>query len=292
MSTLDSLRDDSSSGTSERTLLSTDFGLHAGLLVATFLMALPILLAALMSTQTTTQIYRVTDLAPGGAGLSNYGSALTGYHMGRYLLNSLVMSVIIVTGKLVISLLAALALVYYEFPYKRAVFMLILFTLMLPVPVRIVPLFGLMVDLHWAKSQPMLALTAPYLASATTVFLLRQHFNSIPDSVIETVQLDGVGPLTFLVRVLIPMSKGMLAGVAVIEFIYAWNQYLWPLLVVNDQKKQVVQVGVKLLKSASSAGQTQWGLIMAGAIIALVPPLFVLIALHRPLLETFGVQQK
>jgi sn-glycerol 3-phosphate transport system permease protein len=115
---------------------------------------------------------------------------------------------------------------------------------------------------------------------------------SIPSSLVENAKLDGVGPLTFLVKVLIPMSKGMIAGVSVITFIYAWNQYLWPLIVISDQSKQVIQVGIKFLQGASQSGLTQWGLIMAGAVIALVPPLVVLVVLHRPLLETFALQQK
>jgi len=265
-------------------------GVHVALVVSTLVMALPLLLALLMSTQTTTQIYQTSNLAPGGEAVHNYVTAMTDYGMGRYLLNSFVMSVVIVVGKLAISLFAALALVYYDFRFKRLVFLFILFTLMLPVPVRILSLFQLVADMGWGDS--LLALTAPYLASATTVFLLRQHFRSMPDSLVEAARLDGVGPLTFLFRVLVPMSKGMIAGMAVIEFIYAWNQYLWPLTVISTQQKQVAQVGVKLLQSASAAGQTQWGLIMAGAIIALVPPLLVLVALHRPLLQTFGLQQK
>ena len=263
---------------------------HVALVASTLVMALPLLLALLMSTQTTTQIYQTSNLAPGGQAVHNYVAAMTEYGMGRYLLNSLVMSLVIVVGKVTISLFAALAIVYYRFRFKRLVFMFILFTLMLPVPVRILSLFQFVANIGWSDS--LLALTAPYLASATTVFLLRQHFRSIPDSLVETARLDGIGPLTFLFRVLVPMSKGMIAGVAVIEFIYAWNQYLWPLTIMSTQRKQVAQVGVKLLQSASAAGQTQWGLIMAGAVIALIPPLLVLLVLHRPLLQTFGLQQK
>nr|WP_255488434.1 ABC transporter permease subunit [Natronolimnobius sp. AArcel1] len=200
------------------------------------------------------------------------------------------MSIIIVVGKLAISLLAALAIVYYRFPFKNLMFMLILFTLMLPVPVRFVPLFNIVTDLGWYNS--MLALTIPYLASATTVFLLRQHFLSIPASIVEQAKLDGIGPLKFLIYVLIPMSKGMLAGVSVIMFIYAWNQYLWPLVIIDSQAQQVTQVGITLLQGDIQAGELQWSIVMAGAIITLIPPLLALIAFRKPLLETFGVQQK
>ncbi|MFB6298376.1 MAG: carbohydrate ABC transporter permease [Salinirussus sp.] len=253
-------------------------------------MGLPLLLAVIMSTQNTAEVYQITNVGVGSRGLSNYETALTEFSLARYMWNSFVMSAVIVVGKVTLSLLAALALVYYEFPYKRAVFMFILLTLLLPVPVRIVPLFELMAQLGWANT--LLSITGPYIASATAVFLFRQHFVSIPTSMVESARLDGVGPLTFLVRVLIPMSKGMIAGVSVITFIYAWNQYLWPLIVISDQSKQVVQVGIKFLQGASQSGLTQWGLIMAGAVIALLPPLAILIVFHRPLLETFALQQK
>ncbi|WP_394341243.1 carbohydrate ABC transporter permease [Natrarchaeobaculum sulfurireducens] len=263
---------------------------HATLVVSVVLMALPILIAALVSTQQQGLIGGFSDLAPGGHAIENYRTVMTDYNFGVYLLNSFIMSIVIVVGKLVISLLAALAIVYYRFPFKNLMFMLILFTLMLPVPVRFVPLFNIVTDLGWYNS--MLALTIPYLASATTVFLLRQHFLSIPESIVDQAKLDGIGPLKFLVYVLIPMSKGMLAGVSVIMFIYAWNQYLWPLIIVDSQAQQVTQVGITLLQGDVQGGELQWSIVMAGAILTLVPPLLALLAFRKPLLETFAVQQK
>ncbi|CQR52278.1 MULTISPECIES: carbohydrate ABC transporter permease [Haloferax] len=270
--------------------LPDDALLHGGIVFAILLMASPLLLAIIMSTQSTTEVYQVTNLGLGSRGLSNYSDALVNYDFSTYMLNSFVMSVIVVVGKVTLSLFAALALVYYRFPYERAVFMFILLTLLLPVPVRIVPLFQLMADLGWTNS--LLALTGPYIASATAVFLFRQQFMGIPASLVEVARLDGVGPLTFLFRVLIPMSRGMIAGVCVITFIYTWNQFLWPLVVVTDKSSQVVQVGIRYLQGSAQAGLTQWGLIMAGAVLALLPPLAVLVVLHRPLLRTLTIQQK
>ncbi|WP_353633857.1 carbohydrate ABC transporter permease [Halobacterium sp. NMX12-1] len=264
--------------------------MHLGLVAAIALMASPLVLAVVMSTQTTTEVYQVTNLGIGSRGLSNYQAALTEHNFATYMVNSLVMSVVVVVAKVALSLLAALALVYYELPYERAVFMFILLTLLLPVPVRIVPLFQLMADLGWTNT--LLALTGPYVASATAVFLFRQHFLSIPDSLVETARVDGVGPLRFLFGVLVPMSRGMIAGVCVITFIYAWNQFLWPLVAVTDKSSQVVQVGIRYIQGSAQAGLTQWGLIMAAAVLTLLPPLLVLLALHRPLLETFAIQQK
>ena len=264
--------------------------IHGGLILSILLMGLPLILAVIMSTQSTTEVYQVTNIGIGSEGLSNYETALGQFKFGQYIINSIIMSAIIVVGKVALSLFAALALVYYKLPYERAIFMFILLTLLLPVPVRIVPLFDLMSRLGWGNT--VMAITGPYIASATAVFLFRQHFMSIPASLVENAHLDGVGPLTFLWEVLIPMSKGMIAGVSVITFIYSWNQYLWPLIIMSDQSKQVVQVGLRFLQAASQSGLTQWGLIMAGAIIALLPPLAVLIVMHRPLLETLAIQQK
>jgi sn-glycerol 3-phosphate transport system permease protein len=286
---------DTSTTTTTETLRPTrwlpeDLWVHAALVGSIFLMAMPLLLAMIMSTQTTSEVYEVTNLGIGSQGLANYWTALTEYNFATYLFNSAAMSLVIVVGKVSLSLLAALALVYYELPYERGIFMFILLTLLLPVPVRIVPLFQLLADLGWTNT--LLALTGPYIASATAVFLLRQHFMSIPASLVETARLDGGGPLRFLFRVLIPMSRGMIAGVCVITYIYAWNQFLWPLVAVTDKSSQVVQVGIRYIQGSAQAGLTRWGLIMAAAIIALLPPLLVLVALHRPLLKTFAIQQK
>ncbi|APW97931.1 glycerol-3-phosphate ABC transporter permease [Halobiforma lacisalsi AJ5] len=260
---------------------------HVGLLLVVCLMALPLVIAALISFGTRATFTSVSELSLETAA-RNYHEVLFRYDMGQYMLNSLLMSVIVVVGKLAVSLLAALAIVYYRFPFKNAVFAVVLLTLMLPVPVRIVPLFQLAADLGWANS--FAALTIPYLASATTVFLLRQHFLSIPVSLVESAKLDGVGPLRFLAFVLIPMSKGMIAGVSVIMFIYSWNQYLWPLLIVDDQSMQVAQVGIRLLQGVVESGDIAWPLLMAGSIVTLLPPLAVLIIFRKPLLETFGVE--
>jgi sn-glycerol 3-phosphate transport system permease protein len=204
--------------------------------------------------------------------------------------NSLVMSVVVVVGKLAISLFAALVIVYYRVPYKNAIFLFILFTLLLPVPVRFVPLYRLITDLGLGNT--FVAITVPYLASATTVFILRQHFLSIPASLVETAKLDDVGPFRFLWSVLIPMSRGVLVGVSVIMFVYAWNQYLWPLVIVNSENLQVAQVGLSLLRGQASTGEVAWSMVMTGSILTLIPPLALLVAFRRPLLETFTIQQK
>jgi sn-glycerol 3-phosphate transport system permease protein len=265
-------------------------GLHLLAGFSVFLLVLPVLVALLVSTKQTGIVTSVGDLVPGSAGAANYRRALLELGFWRFMINSFVMSVIIVVGKLLISLLAALVIVYYRFPYKNAVFLFVLFTLLLPVPVRFVPLYRLVVEMGWNNS--FLAITVPYLASATTVFILRQHFLSIPASLVEAAKLDGVGPLEFLRSVLVPMSRGILVGVSVIMFVYAWNQYLWPLVVIDTEGQQVAQVGLNLLRGQASSGEVAWSMVMAGSVLTLIPPLALLVLFRRPLLETFTIQQK
>jgi len=265
-------------------------GLHVLLGLGVFLIVFPIVVAAVVSTHPQGIITSLSDLLPGGHAAENYRTVMVEFGFGRFLWNSLLMAVIIVIGKLTLSLLAAMAVVYYRVPYKDLVFLFILFTLMLPVPVRFIPLFELINDLGWGNT--VAAITIPYLASATTVFILRQHFLSLSSSIVENAKLDGVGPLKFLVYVLVPMSRGILVGVAIIMFIFAWNQYLWPLVIIDSEANQVAQVGLSLLEGDVQSGDVAWALVMAGSMLTLLPPLVLLIVFRKPLLETFTIQEK
>ncbi|KOX95947.1 MULTISPECIES: carbohydrate ABC transporter permease [Halorubrum] len=267
-----------------------DLGTHFQLLLLVVAVVFPIAVALAVSTKQSGVVTSVVDLLPGGYAVENYREVLVEYQFGRFMWNSLAMSVVIVVGKLIISVFAAMAIVYYRVPYKDLVFLFILFTLLLPVPVRFIPLFQLMNDLGWSNT--ILAITVPYLASATTVFILRQHFLSIPTSIVETAKLDGVGPLKFMLFVLLPMSKGVLVGVSIIMFVYAWNQYLWPLIIIDSEANQVAQVGLQLLQGDVQGGQLSWSLVMAGSTLTLLPPLLLMIVFRKPLLETFSIQQK
>ena len=265
-------------------------GVHLQLWVLVTLVVFPIFVAVVVSTKQQGIVTSLPDLVPGTYAVENYREAIVDYGFGRFMWNSLLMSVVVVVGKLVISVLAAVAIVYYRVPYKDLVFLFVLFTLLLPVPIRFVPLFQLINDLGWGNS--LLAITVPYLASATTVFILRQHFLSIPTSIVETAKLDGVGPAAFTIRVLIPMSRGVLVGVSIIMFVYAWNQYLWPLVIIDSEANQVTQVGLQLLQGDVQGGQLSWSLVMAGSVLTLLPPLALMILFRKPLLETFAIQQK
>lgn len=263
---------------------------HAIISGILLLIALPVIYALVVSTQSPEQVYEISYFLPGDQLIENYSYVLFEFGMSSYIVNSLLMSLIIVAGKVSISLLAALVLVYFSFPLRKTVFLLILGTLMLPISVRIVPLFITMVELNWVDS--MWSLTVPYLASATAVFLFYQKFRSIPEQLVEVAKLRGIGPIRFLLHVLIPMSKGMIAGVCVIMFIFSWNQYLWPSIIIESESQQVVQTGLQIIKNTSQSGQLiRWERLMSASMIALLPPLVLLIVARDQLIQTFGVDQ-
>jgi len=273
----------------ERLLTTTgdsQLATHAALWLIISVLILPIALAAVYSTQTTNAVYQITNVFPGSALVENYTTVLFEYNFGQYMWNSFVMATVVIVGKLVFSLLAATALVYYDFRFQSLIFYAILFTLLMPLPVRIVPLYQLMADIGWLNS--FAGLTSPFIASATAVFLFRQQFRSIPASVVETAKLDGIGPIQFLINVLIPMSKVMIAGVTAIMFISTWNAYLWPLVAIIDRTNQVAQVGLRYIQGTGAEGFVQWNLVMAAGILVLIPPLIVLLVARRYLLSTLG----
>lgn len=198
-----------------------------------------------MSTQTTAEVYQPTTIGPGSNALQNYQAALTTYNFGTYLLNSLVMSIAVVIGK--VTLVAGRAHTSSTTNSRTSARSSCSFCSRCCYPFQSgsCPLpadGGSRLDEH------LPAITGPYIASATAVFLFRQHFRSIPDSLVETAHVDGVGPFRFLVSVLIPMSRSMIAGVCVITFIYSWNQFLWPLIAVTDKPSQVAQVGIRYIQ--------------------------------------------
>ena len=271
-----------------------EWHIHVSLLALLAVIAFPLVMVIMMSTQSLTQI-QTNEIALGGQVIENYSTALFERNFLTYMTTSFVMATLIATGKVLLALLAAMALVYYEFPFQRLLLVGILLTLLLPIPVLIVPLFQMMSDL--SAIHPLLgpgtlfALVVPFLASPTALLLLYQHFRSIPDSYLETARLDDIGPLRFLVFVLVPMSKNMLVGLFVISFIWAWNQYLWPLVVDASGGETVIQIGLQGLMG-NAAGETPWGIITAGTVLALVPPVVLLVMLRKQLLTTFNLQTK
>ncbi|MGI6640095.1 MAG: carbohydrate ABC transporter permease [Limnochordia bacterium] len=264
---------------------------YAVLFLLLVIIAAPVVFAVIKSTQTSQQVLQYPPMLTfGKSALANFKAALIDYGLGKNMLNSGLIAVIGSSGKIVTALLGALAFVYFEFPGKRLWFYFVLLTLMLPMPVIIVPLYNVMAKLRWVNTY--YALTVPYLASATGVFLFQQHFMSIPQSIVDAARMDGVGPVGFLVKILVPMSTNVIGAMVVIQFIYLWNEYLWPLIVISEPAKQVVQVGLKILSGGGAQGVQNWGVVMAGALIVAVPPLVILLVLHEYFMAGVGLSEE
>ncbi|MFC6591081.1 carbohydrate ABC transporter permease [Deinococcus lacus] len=261
---------------------------HLLLVAAVLLLSAPLLFALIKATQPSAEVLS-SSLRPGGEFLNNLGKVWTQANLGQYMLNSAVVALAVTAGKTAVSLLAALAFVYFRFPLRGLMFALVLLSLMLPTEILIVALFDFVSrDLGWANTRQ--AIIVPFLASATGTFLFRQHFMNIPRSLSEAARIDGCGPLEFLTRILLPMSLNTIAGLAVIQFVFAWDQYIWPLVIMQNDERQVVQVGLRRLIDAG--GQTDWGAVMAGALITLVPPLLVFLVFQRAFSQGVALNQE
>jgi sn-glycerol 3-phosphate transport system permease protein len=210
--------------------------------------------------------------------LDGQGSSFNQLPLSVSLKNSFIMALGVCFGKITISLLSAFAIVYFRFPFRKTAFWVIFMTLMLPVEVRIVPTYKVVADLGMLDSYTGLVL--PLIASATATFLLRQFFMTVPDELAEAARVDGAGPLRFFFDILLPMSRTSLAALFVIQFIYGWNQYLWPLLITTKESFYTVIMTVS--RQASSAESApQWHLVTAMAILAIIPPILVVMAMQR-----------
>jgi sn-glycerol 3-phosphate transport system permease protein len=194
------------------------------------------------------------------------------------LVNSFVMAVMVAVGKIAISILSAFAIVYFRFPLRNFFFWMIFVTLMLPIEVRIIPTFKVASDLGLLNSYWGLSL--PLIASATATFLLRQFFFTIPDELAEAARMDGAGPMRFFFDVILPLSKTNMAALFVILFILGWNQYLWPLLITSSESMYTVVIGIKRMIAGGDAS-TEWNLIMATAMLAMLPPALVVVLMQK-----------
>lgn len=261
---------------------------HA-IMVATLLIILfPMLYAVLLSTQVPAQYYQFPPrILPGSSLVDNLTAAWEQVNMGRLLYNTTVIAISVSLGKIMLSILAGFAFVFFGFRGKALVFILILITHMLPLPVRIVPTFELIDDLNWINT--FRGLTIPFFASATGVLLFRQLYQTIPNSLGDAARIDGAGPLQFLWHIVVPLSRTNVAALFLIEFIYMWNQYLWPLIIANAERTRVVQIGLKQLIATDAA--VDWHIVMAGTVIAMLPPLIVLIILQRSLIEGMSLYE-
>ena len=261
---------------------------HAVLIIGVLVVAFPLYLALVASTQSAEQIAQSNPVSmwPGSNFLETYKLALFGGEnafgskfppalpmMGI----SLISALIICIGKISISLLSAFAIVYFRFPFRNVVFWMIFITLMLPVEVRIGPTYKVVSDLGMLNSYA--GLTIPLIASATATFLFRQFFLTVPDELVEAARIDGAGPMRFFWDVLLPLSKTSIAALFVIQFIYGWNQYLWPLLITTQESMYPVVLGIKRLIAGEA--YTEWNVVMATAILAMLPPALVVMLMQK-----------
>ena len=262
---------------------------HLVLLLGVFIIGFPLYLTFIGSTQSEAQIAQSSpmSLLPGGHALETYRLALSGGMSsvgsqipaaGPMLWISLVRALIITIGKIAISLLSAFAIVYFRFPMRTLVFWMIFVTLMLPVEVRIGPTYEVVANLGMLNTYA--GLTVPLIASATATFLFRQFFLTVPDELVEAARMDGAGPMRFFKDVLLPLSATNIAALFVIQFIYGWNQYLWPLLVTTKPEMNTIVMGIKQM-FPSGDDLADWPVIMATSILAMLPPVVVVISMQR-----------
>ena len=285
---------------------------HAILLAGLLLLLLPLYLVFVAASHSLDEILTVPpSFLPGDQLLVNLKAAWDKGHLGQRFLTTFIVALGVMTGKIVLSCITAFGIVFFDHRLKMPIFWAIFITLMLPLEVRIVPTYavaanaflpyqtlldltgitwaiqtlsGVQVHLEWNLLNSYAGLILPLVATATGTFLYRQFFLTIPEELVEAAKMDGSGPLRFLWDVLIPLSRTNIAALATIMFVYAWNQYLWPLLVVTDQSFSMiaVELGRLVPKFSATGGEVpKWHIAMAGTLIVMVPPILVVIVMQR-----------
>lgn len=258
---------------------------HVGLVLGAALFAVPLYLTVDAASHDARSLLGGIPLSPGGQLEANLGQVITTglpntAPLHTMLLNSAIMALGITLGKLLISIPTSFAVVYFRFPGRMFAFWLILFTLLLPVELRFFPTYQVTASLHLLNSFPGLIL--PLMASATATFVFRQVFMTIPTDLVDAARVDGIGPIRFLTSILLPLSKANLGAIFVLEFVYGWNQYLWPLLITSGPEHATVVMGIQsMISAAHSFAVPEWNLVMASALLALAPPVVVVLVMQR-----------
>ncbi len=265
----------------------TAWATHFILIVGVAIFAFPIYMALIGSTHDAGTIGRGgLPLSPGPFALENYaqawaqgsGQRVKAVPVAMMMFNSFVMAVIITAGKISVSIISAYAVVFFSFPLRMFFFWMIFITLMLPVEVRIIPTFKVVSDLGMINT--FAGLTVPLIASATATLLFRQFFLTIPDALVEAAKIDGAGPFRFFRHMVVPLSRTNIAALFVILFIYGWNQYLWPLLITTSRSMDTIVIGITKMIGTGDA-QTDWNLIMATTVLAMLPPIAVVVFMQH-----------
>ncbi len=256
------------------------------LAIGIVIIGFPVYVTFVASTLTAPEVLQAPmTLVPGGHFITNYRTALfdgvgeSAIPVGKMLLNSLWMALGVALGKILVSILSAFAIVYFRFPLRKLAFWMIFITLMLPVEVRIMPTYQIVSDLGLINTRT--GMTLPIIAAATATCLFRQFFLTVPEELAEAARVDGAGPMRFFRDVLLPLSTTSIAALFVIQFIYGWNQYLWPLLVTTNRELAPVVVGVTQMISRSGDAATDWNLVMAPVMLAMLPPAAVVVLMQR-----------
>ena len=287
-----------------------DWLTHGILMLAVISLGVPVYYAFVAATLPIEEVVKVPmPLIPGDQLATNVVTVWESSSLGRQLINSLIVASGITIGKIVLSLLAAFAIVYFKFRFRMVAFWMIFSTLMLPVEVRIVPTFevaanvlsplnwfvdvfrleklygwfvghDIEIELEWSLLNSYLGLTLPLAASATSTFLFRQFFLTIPEELCEAAKIDGSSPMRFFFDILLPMSVTNIAALSIIMFIFGWNQYLWPLLITTEPEMTTVAIGVNQLVPAGDQPPT-WNTTMAGVLIIMLPPVVIVLVMQR-----------
>jgi len=261
---------------------------HILLIIIVLITAFPVLYALVTSTLSFEDAFAFPPkMLPQSHFISNSVEAWNRINMGRLFLNSFFISVVVAIVKIALSLMAAFAFTHFKFVGRNILFPMSMITQMLPLPVRIIPTFELMNLFHWINTY--YALTVPFFASTTGILLFRQFFLTIPRDLSDAARVDGVKPMRYFFQVIVPISKTNISALFVIEFIFMWSQYLWPLIVTNSADMRVIQIGLKMLL-ASEQIAPEWNIIMAGTIIAMILPLIVLIIFRKSFSQGIAMQ--
>jgi len=262
--------------------------IHAILIILVIVLAFPVFFALVTSTLSFQESYQYPPkLIPGDQFTNNLKEAWERINIGRLFFNSTLISVGVAIVKTILALLAAFAYTHFRFRGQGLLFSLCMITQMLPLPIRIIPTYQLMATFNWINSY--YALMVPFFASTTGLLLFRQFYLTVPADLPDAARVDGAGPMRYFLQILVPISRTNIAALFVIEFIFMWSQYLWPLIVTTTGEMRVIQIGIKMLL-ASEQIAPEWNIIMAATVFAMLPPLVVLLVLRKSFVEGIAMQ--
>jgi len=262
--------------------------IHTILIILVIVLAFPVFFALVTSTLSFQEAYKYPPkLIPGNQFMNNFKDAWERVNIGRLFFNSTLISVVVAIVKTILALLAAFAYTHFKFRGQGLLFSMCMITQMLPLPVRIIPTYQLMATFNWINSY--YALMVPFFASTTGLLLFRQFYMTVPADLPDAARVDGASPMRYFLQILVPISRTNIAALFVIEFIFMWSQYLWPLIVTTTGEMRVIQIGIKMLL-ASEQIAPEWNVIMAGTVIAMLPPLIVLLVLRKSFVQGIAMQ--